>query len=91
MVLNDTNGKFQVLKAIPIGLTGDGQRPQHTNLIGRLIADNFTQGDLVRISMKDGSVRTVQLIGIDKGQGVESVLYVRLPPQFSEQVQIDLP
>jgi hypothetical protein len=63
-VSNDAGARFLVLESVPVGLDGDGQRPLHTNLVGRVMEGCFKVGEMVSVPLKDGTLASVQLISI---------------------------
>jgi len=56
--------EFEIEAALPIGLTGDGQRSMHTNIIGRISKGSVRVGDAVFVPWRDGSWRRVAVLSI---------------------------
>ena len=56
--------EFRIEAVIPVGLKGEGQRPMHTNVIGRIARGSVKVGDLVLVPWTNGGWRPIAVKGL---------------------------
>jgi hypothetical protein len=97
--------EFEIEAVLPIGLTGEGQRPMHTNVIGRISKGSVKVGDAVFVPWKDGSWRRVAVLSFMTPHHAPSIfpdvlsadaygsfaccLSLRVPPSESHQIDFE--
>jgi len=94
--------EFAIEAVLPIGLTGEGQRSMHTNIIGRISKGSVRVGDAVFVPWKDGSWRRVAVMSVMMPHDAPSMfpdvltadaygafaccLSLRVPPDQADQI-----